>query len=327
MFCAKCGARNDDDARFCIKCGSQLLQPPRSDGLLRAPHRGRRYRFALASVAAVVVLAAIALGFSLYRWSQPQAGETRVRPTDGMKMLFVPAGEYLRGSSAADYEAEDNEKPQHSVYLDAFWIDRTEVTNDQYHTCVEAGACSAPPWCGRLDLTYDDPTKGDYPVTCVSWYDAQAYCEWAGARLPTEAEWEKAARGTDGRLYPWGDTGPDCTKANYWENYWGEPGYCEQGPTTVGSRPAGASPYGALDMSGNVAEWCADWFSYDAVYSFGRSENPQGPASGDRRAVRGGTWDNVARGIRCAGVRFGNPPDGRSQAVGIRCARSAASGQ
>ena len=122
-------------------------------------------------------------------------------------MLYVPAGEFMMGLTAADTEAFADEKPPHPVYLDAFWIDRTEVTKAQYQRCVEAGVCAAPSCSGT--------GKGDHPVVCVRWQDASKYCAWAGRRLPTEAEWEKAARGTDGGKYPWGNDAPDCSRVNY----------------------------------------------------------------------------------------------------------------
>jgi formylglycine-generating enzyme required for sulfatase activity len=166
-------------------------------------------------------------------------------------MLLVPAGEFIMGSSDSDPDAADDEKPQHTVYLDAFYIDETEVTNAQYRACVEAGACNAP-----ADTTdYDHADYAQHPVVYVSWGDADAYCLWAGKRLPAEAEWEKAARGTDGRTYPWGE-GIDCDHAQYSE--------CGGRTVPVGSKAKGASLYGALDMAGNVWEWVADW--YDSGY-------------------------------------------------------------
>jgi formylglycine-generating enzyme required for sulfatase activity len=211
-----------------------------------------------------------------------------------MEMVCVPAGEFLMGSTDDDPYAEDDEKPQHAVYLDAFWIDKYEVTNAQYRACVKAGACEEPRPC---DI--DDYNAPEQPVVCVSWDDAQDYAAWAGGRLPTEAEWEKAARGTDGRIYPWGNSPPDCNKANY--------GDCAGKTLPVGSHPDGASPYGALDMAGNVWEWVADWYDPD-YYSQSPGRSPQGPESGDFRVLRGGAFRNDLRGVRCA-VRFGLYPN------------------
>ena len=170
-----------------------------------------------------------------------------VSETDGMVLVYVPAGEFRMGSAGSDSQAQDNEKPQHTVYLDAFWMDRTEVTNALYALCVKAGACQPPlsvnySW---RESYYGNSQYDGYPVVYVSWKDAAAYCEWAGRWLPTEAEWEKAARGTDGRLYPWGNAEPDANRLNFNGNV---------DARAVGSYPSGASPYGALDMAGNVWE-------------------------------------------------------------------------
>jgi formylglycine-generating enzyme required for sulfatase activity len=211
-------------------------------------------------------------------------------------MVYVPAGEFLMGSSDEDPDAEDYEKPQHTVYLDAFWIDKLEVTNAQYRQCVEAGACQAPWPCERGEAqSYDDPAKGNHPVVCVNWNKAQDYAAWVGGRLPTEAEWEKAARGTDGRLYPWGDSPPDCGKANY-SGCW-EVAAAEMLP--MGSHPDGASPYGAMDMAGNVFEWVADGWD-EGYYSGSPARNPQGPESGSVKVVRGGAYDHSEDYLRCA---------------------------
>jgi len=226
------------------------------------------------------------------------------------------------GSTSADSEAEDDEKPQHTVYLDAFWIDKTEVTNAQYRKCVQAGDCQEP-WCWDDDH-FNAPEQ---PVVCVSWHDAQSYCDWAGAWLPTEAEWEKAARGSDGRVYPWGDEF-DCSRGNFddeteYDDYVvpggeGCDGYVTTAP--VGSFPAGASPYGVLDMAGNVWEWVADWYGSD-YYARSPSRNPQGPDSGDYKGLRGGTWFDYPERARCAN-RFGYNPDSGSNVNGFRCGMS-----
>lgn len=222
-----------------------------------------------------------------------------------MILVFVPAGEFLMGSDDQDAEAAADEKPQHPVFVDAFWIDRIEVTNALYGRCVEAGSCSLPVMPG--ERFNEQPSQ---PVQGVAWTQALAYCQWAGRRLPTEAEWEKAARGTDGRLYPWGNTPPSDKLANF--------DFHLNGLTDVGSLPAGASPYGALDMSGNVWEWTADWYDENA-YTSADYENPKGPADGTTRVVRGGAWNTVSRAIRVTNRHWAFP--GRDDFMGFRCAQ------
>ena len=252
--------------------------------------------------------------------AQPVAGATRVWEKDGSVMVYVPAGEFIMGSP--DGEGDSDEHPQHTVYLDAFWIDRTEVTNEQYRGCVEAGTCPAPTTCDWGEPTYSDSSKADHPVVCVSWEDAKAYCEWAGKRLPTEAEWEKASRGTDGRKYPWGD-GFDGSRLNfcdancefYHKDSDADDGYQRTAP--VGSYVEGASPYGALDMAGNVWEWCQDWYDED-YYDSLPQRNPPGPDLGEYRVVRGGSWYGIEWDVRSA-CRLGFAPAFRNDFVCFRC--------
>jgi formylglycine-generating enzyme required for sulfatase activity len=219
--------------------------------------------------------------------------DTWVRPTDGMEMVFVPAGDFLMGSTEANHDAEGDEVPQHSVYLDAFWIDKTEVTNAQYAKCVEAGACTRT-WCWEHG-SFNAP---DQPVACALWNNAHDYATWVGGRLATEAEWEKAARGTDRRRYPWGNSAPDCEKANF--------GGCFGVTTRVGSHPAGASPYGALDMAGNVSEWVVDRYD-EGYYARSPARNPRGPDAGAFRVMRGGSFIGDERSLRCANRYRGSP--------------------
>jgi len=257
----------------------------------------------------------------------PQAGATWVSPVDGRLMIYVPAGDFLMGSIGSDSLADDDEKPQHVVYLEAYWIDRTEVTNAMYALCVQAEACQPPSSTSSYtrERYFGNPQFDAYPVIYVSWEDAKAYCAWAGRRLPSEAEWEKAARGTDWRIYPWGNA-LDGTKVNFcdrscgldWANLDYEDGFTET--ATVGSYPAGASPYGALDMSGNVWEWVADWYGSD-YYAISPDENPQGPPSGDFRVLRGGSWGSDSADVRAAGRNRSASGD-RSDVIGFRCARS-----
>jgi formylglycine-generating enzyme required for sulfatase activity len=204
--------------------------------------------------------------------------------------VLVPAGPFVRGSTATV-----DERPVQKVRLPAFRIDRTEVTRAMYARCVAAGRCPAPP----LDLATDD----SLPVTQVSWHDARAYCAFAGGRLPSEAEWEKAARGPDGREYPWG-ADADCARAN-WGNFEGE-GPCAGKnpgrPVAVGQYPGGASPYGALDLGGNVWEWVETSYEEDSP----------------RRVVRGGSCCSYFVGPRAAN-RNGWDPDHRDGDLGFRC--------
>ena len=222
---------------------------------------------------------------------------------DGMKLLYVPEGSFQMGSNNGD----GGEMPVHTVTLDAFWIDQTEVTNAMYFKCVGAGICQ-PRKCDSNFL------RDQQPAVCVDWEQAKAYCEWAGRRLPTEAEWEKAARGTDSRSYPWGNVQPpDKTLLNY-SNYVGI-------TSDVGSYPAGASPYGALDMAGNVWEWVADWADNN-YYQNSPDQNPTGPNSGQLKVLRGGAWDNDGYESRST-YRQGEDPTSQKIQYGFRCAMSA----
>jgi formylglycine-generating enzyme required for sulfatase activity len=231
-------------------------------------------------------------------------------------MILVEAGEFLMGSTEADADARSHEKPQHKVYLSAFTIDKTEVTNAMYRACVEAGFCTPPRQTKSSTQAdyYGNPDFDDYPVIFVSWNQAVSYCGWRRARLPTEAQWEKAARGVDGRIYPWGE-GIDCTRANY-----GGTSGCMGDAAEVGSYPDGASPFGVLDMSGNVWEWVNDWY-LDIFYEESPFRNPKGPTSGERRIVRGGAWNSGDTLVRAAHRQYLDPSDSDGY-LGFRCARS-----
>jgi formylglycine-generating enzyme required for sulfatase activity len=234
--------------------------------------------------------------------SSPTSGPpSTITGKDGSEMVLVPAGEFWMGSDENEYE-----KPRHRVMLDDFYIDRYEATNALYHKFVSATGRPAPA------LSKDNDFNGSrQPVVGVSWDDADAYCRFAGKRLPTEAEWEKAARGTDGRRYPWGDQW-EASRANSTESRRGR-------PADVGSYPTGASPYGALDMAGNVEEWVADWYTPD-YYARSPKGNPKGPEAGTYRVVRGGSWSSSPIFLRAA-FRSYYPPVNRRFSGGFRCAR------
>lgn len=227
----------------------------------------------------------------------------------GVEMVLAEAGDFAMGSD----RGETDEQPVHTVYLDSFYIDKFEVTNQLYKACVDDGKCDPPRqtyfFAESPNKTYYDNSQYDnYPVIYVDWNMAKAYCEWRGARLPTEAEWEKAARGTQGTTYPWGKD-LDCQKANY-QN-------CVNRTSEVGSYPDGVSPYGAYDMTGNVWEWVADWYS-DNYYSNTARNNPRGPNSGQSRVLRGGSWP---RFDVTAYHRNKFAPDYNTFDIGFRCAR------
>ena len=245
-----------------------------------------------------------------------------------MTQLWIPAGSVMMGG--LDVYAENDELPAHLVQLRAFWIDQLEVTNGMYELCVQAASCAAPAQVSSDNRAsyYDNAEFQDYPVVNLPWVDAQAYCAWAGRRLPSEAEWERAARGDDLRTYPWGDQAPDARHTNF-NNRVGD-------TSRVGSYAAGASPFGVLDMAGNVWEWVADLYKAN-YYQLSPEANPAGPpetAGLSARVIRGGSFQDERVNMRVSnrGYEAGPSPylapqdplsRGRSSVrIGFRCAVS-----
>ena len=237
-------------------------------------------------------------------------------------MVLVPAGEFIMGSSNNTNHPEEH--PAHPVYLDAYYIDKYEVTVAEYAKCHAAGKCATP--ATGLFYNFGQPGKAHHPINGVSWHDAVSYCRWVKKRLPTEAEWEKAARGTDGRVYPWGNEDASCNYAVINEHVTQVP---EVNSTTgcgvkstwpVGSKPKGISPYGALDMAGNVWEWVSDWYD-TAYYATSPGKNPQGPSSGTLRTLRGGAWNHDWNCARTADRGWSDPQQ-KNVSDGFRCAKT-----
>ena len=284
---------------------------------------------------------------------QPQTPPATMVGNDGAAMLLVPAGEFIMGSDADEIvrlaiqqELVEDEIPRHRVYLDPFYIDQYEVTNAHFQQFVHAtgyrtqaeredwgwadtgeewGQVTGATWRAPLGPGSSIAELAQHPVVQVSQEDAKAYCAWAGKRLPTEAEWEKAARGPDGRMYPWGDQF-ERTRLNFcdancprrWHDPTANDGYRYTAP--VGHYAGDKSPYGAYDMAGNVREWVADWYD-ENYYKHTPPRNPSGPAAGEQAVLRGGGWVNTARNVRVP-FRSRLEPAQRYGYVGFRCAKT-----
>ena len=246
-------------------------------------------------------------------------GDSRVSEVDGIKMLYVPPGEFEMGSTTGNFDAV----PVHRVRLDGFWLDITEVTNAMFANFLNMTGNiteGGTNWLNARDPLVQVFEKGskwqaqlgkeDHPIVGVSWYGANAYCKWAGRRLPTEAEWEYAARGVDGRRFPWGDDDLSCTRAQYYG--------CGKGTIETGTLTLGVSPFGVFDMAGNVSEWVNDRYAED-YYQITPRENPNGPANGYYRVIRGGSWDSSYLYLRTT-HRVWAGADDHDYRVGFRCA-------
>jgi formylglycine-generating enzyme required for sulfatase activity len=244
--------------------------------------------------------------------------------------VAIPAGEVHMGCTDEDDQCADDEKPKRVVFVDAFLIDRTEVPVLEYAECVMAGVCSerrlrgfsidGGPFTQAKACNWKGHRREHHPINCINYHQAKAYCEWRGARLPTEAEWERAARGDDERIFPWGDEPATCVHAVMAEE--GDEGCGRDGTWPVAKRSKDKSPFGVVDMAGNVREWVDDW--YDAEYYLtGRRRNPPGPNRGVRRVTRGGSWGNPSARFLRTSVRDSYDPATRSIHLGFRCARSA----
>ncbi|HMV55905.1 MAG TPA: SUMF1/EgtB/PvdO family nonheme iron enzyme [Nitrospira sp.] len=270
------------------------------------------------------VLSAIMLvGVGMASAAEPQAAASGtsaegIKGKDGAPMVLIPAGPFTMGSN----DGLPAERPEHTVTLDAFYIDRYEVSMKHYRSFLVEAKHDAPP-------TWDDEaaeTVGDRPAVGMGWADAKAYCAWAGKRLPTEAEWEKAARGTDGRRYPWGQMQPFVDIANYNRGVWvseavtltSVSGGVEGMSVRHGLKEGGRSPYGLHHMAGNAAEWVADWYDRE-YYSKSPEKNPTGPETGEKKVIRGGSWSDLPVALRSS-ARVSAEPDFQDRAIGFRCA-------
>lgn len=267
-----------------------------------------------------------AVGTEALSDQKPASGTERTSAGDGMIQVYIPEGTFQMG--AIDDKGSNDEKPVHPITMHGFWMDKVEVTNAMYLLCLQAGGCPALAQVksGTRDSYFSNPDYTNYPVVYVTWSAADSFCKWAGRRLPTEAEWERAARGDDLRTYPWGDSRPTGSQANF--------GFLVGDTTAVGTYPAGASPYGILDMAGNVAEWVHDYYDGD-YYKNPVTMNPTGPIERKNlfnRVVRGGTYQDAESDIRVAkrssvkgpdlGAQLNSPEyfGESSPKIGFRCA-------
>lgn len=267
-------------------------------------------------------LALLCFGFDASVLSaNEQPAHDLVEPTiskDGAPMIVIPAGSFPMGVPAGARDGGRDEYPRHDVFIDTFMIDKFEVTNGRYLEFVKSTGHRIPqnPKNPARNLWQGDSITEvliDRPVINVDWFDAEAYCRWAGKRLPTEAEWEKTAKGTSDRRFPWGNVEPTPKHLNYNQQWIGE-----KTLMPVGSYEAGKSPYGLYDMAGNVWEWVNDW--YDArYYEKSPKKNPKGPGTGTKKVIRGAGWQNETPTVRIF-TRVESDPTVRNESTGFRCA-------
>lgn len=273
-----------------------------------------------------MMTAALAVILSILSTVLPPSAGGADRPTtmtgkDGAPLVLIPDGSFPMGVPKGDRDGGRDEYPNHAVWLDAYYIDKFEVTNGRYREFVRATGHRPPqhlkdPSRNLWQGTVIPDSIADRPVINVDWFDAEAYCKWAGRRLPTEAEWEKAARGTDDRRFPWGNVEPTHKHLNFNQRWQGE-----KTLMPVGSYEAGKSPYGVYDMAGNVWEWVADW--YDAYYyEKSPARNPKGPATGTYKVLRSSGWEVETPLVRSV-TRVMSDPLNRNHSTGFRCAADA----
>ncbi|GKS60010.1 hypothetical protein YTPLAS18_35370 [Nitrospira sp.] len=271
------------------------------------------------------VIGMLLLGLVLTTYTEPlsadAAPDKEIKGRDGAPMILIPAGSFPMGVPPGDRDGGRDEYPRHEVVLDAYYLDKFEVTNGQYIEFVRATNHRVPqhPKDSSRNLWQKGmmpESVADRPVINVDWYDAEAYCKWAGKRLPTEAEWEKAARGGDDRRFPWGNVEPTAKHLNYLQKWTGE-----KTLMPVGSYEAGKSPFGLYDMAGNVWEWVNDWYD-DHYYEKSPAKNPPGPTSGTQKVLRSSGWAVEAPLVRIF-TRVASDPKDRNESTGFRCAMDA----
>jgi formylglycine-generating enzyme len=277
------------------------------------------HRFVVITV--VMVLSALTVQAADGPPAKSSSGQEIIIGKDGAPLILIPPGPFLMGSN----EGLSNERPERMVTLKAYYIDQYEMTAGRYQKFVESAHRNLPPtWDGEMA-----ESLGDLPAVGMSWTDAAAYCKWVGRRLPTEAEWEKAARGTDGRRFPWGHMQPFVDIANYNRGVWVSdaitlvPVHSGLAGMSVrhGLKEGGKSPYGLFHMAGNAAEWVADWYDREA-YQKGPDVNPTGPSTGEKRVIRGGSWADLPSGLRVTS-RVSAEPEFEDRTIGFRCAMDA----